>query len=60
MGKPIKNNLFAYTMSYRIPILKIISGITNIIIEILLNVISMPRNMFFVTRHYGLPFSPKV
>ena len=35
-------------MSYRLPKLKIISGMTNIITAVILNVFSMPRTMFYV------------
>ena len=48
MGKPSKTNLFATNMSYRLPKLKIISGMTNIITAVILNVFSMPRTMFYV------------
>ena len=48
MGKPLKTNLFATNMSYRLPKLLIISGMTNIITEIMLNVFSMLRIMFYV------------
>ena len=43
MGKPSKTNLFATNMSYRLPKLKIISGMTNIITAVMLNVFSLPR-----------------
>ena len=35
-------------MSYRLPKLKIICGMTNIITAVMLNVFSMPRTMFYV------------
>ena len=48
MGKPSKTNLFATNMSYRLPKLKIISWMTNIITAVMLIVFSMPRTMFYV------------
>ena len=39
MGKPLLNKL-------RLPKLKIISGMTNIITAVMMNVFSMPRIMF--------------
>ena len=53
MGKPSKTNLFATNMSYRLPKLKIISGMTNIITAIMLNVFSLPRIMFYVVIKNG-------
>ena len=52
MGKPQKNNLFATNMSYRLPTLKIISGVTNIITAVVLNLFSYLRTMFFVSKHF--------
>ena len=40
-------------MSYRLPKLKIISGMTNIITAVMLNVFSMPRFMFYVVINSG-------
>ena len=48
MDKPSKTNLFATNMSYRISKLKTISGMTNIITTVMLNVFSMSRTMFYV------------
>ena len=47
MGKPQKTNLFATNLSYRLPIFKIISDMTNIIFAVMLNVFSVSRIMFF-------------
>ena len=49
MGKPQKNNLFATNLSYRLPIFKIISGMTNIITAVMLIVFSLSRTMFFMS-----------
>ena len=46
-GEPNKTNCFATNMSYRLPIFQAMSGITNIITAVMLNVFSMPRIMFF-------------
>ena len=54
MGKPSKTNLFATNMSYRLPKLKIISGMTNIITAVMVNVFSMPRTMFCVVIKNGI------
>ena len=48
MGKPLKTNLFANNMSYRLPQLKLISSMTNIITAVMMNVFSVPRTMFYV------------
>ena len=53
MGKPTKTNLFATNMSYRLPKLKIISGMTNIITAVMVKVFSMPRTMFYVVIKNG-------
>ena len=53
MGKPSKTNLFATNMSYRLSKLKIISGLTNIITAVMLNVFSMSRTMFYVVIKNG-------
>ena len=43
-------------MSYRLPIIKIISDITNIITAVMLNVLSTLETMFFIPKialHFG-------
>ena len=49
MGKPRKTNFIANKVSNRLPMVKIISSMTNIIATIMLNSISVPDVMFFVT-----------
>ena len=49
MGKPRKTNLIANNVSNRLPMVKIISSMTNIIAAVMLNSISTPDVMFFVT-----------
>ena len=48
MGKPQNTNLFATNLSYRVPIFKIISGMTNVTTAVMLNVFSLSRTMFFI------------
>ena len=48
MGKPRKTNLIANNVSNRLPMVKIISRMTNIIATVMLNSISTPDVMFFV------------
>ena len=48
MGKPSKTNLFASNMSYRLPKLKMICTMTDIITAVMLNVFFVPRTMFYV------------
>ena len=43
-------NLTANNMSYRLPIIKIISDITNIITAVMLNVLSTLGTMFFIPK----------
>ena len=61
MGRPQKNNLFTNTTSFRLSIIKIISGITNNTIAVVLNAFSMPEIKFFVMRnkmvHLSLNFA---
>ena len=52
MGKPQKTNLFAPSMSYRLPTFKIISYMTNIITAVVLNVFSYLRTTFFVLKQF--------
>ena len=56
MGKHKKNNLFAINMSYRLPILKniYIQRLikTNIITAVMSIIISIPKNMFIVSKQF--------
>ena len=47
-GQTTKTNLYANTTSFMLSIIKIISGITNNTIAVVLNAFSMPEIKFFV------------
>ena len=52
LKKPQKTNLFATNLSYRLPIFKIISCMTNITTAVMLITFSMPRTTFFESKHF--------
>ena len=56
-GKRSKTNIFAKNVSYRLPTLKTINSMTNIITAVMSNVFSMPTTIFFLSINYCFFFN---